>query len=70
MDKIEMNLLEIGWSGMDCIGLVQDSDNWRAFLNAIMKLNCTSLLNDRLYEVYEYQMYCHSIPNAENLTSS
>jgi hypothetical protein len=30
MDKIQMDLLEIGWSGVDWIGLAQDRDKWRA----------------------------------------
>jgi hypothetical protein len=33
-----MVLLEIGWSGVDWISLPQDRDNWRALVNAVMKL--------------------------------
>jgi hypothetical protein len=33
-----MNVGEIGWGGVDCIGLVQDRDKWRALVNAIMNL--------------------------------
>jgi hypothetical protein len=33
-----MNLLEIGWGGVDWIGLVQDMDKWRALVNAVMNL--------------------------------
>jgi hypothetical protein len=38
VDNIEMDLLEIGWAGVDWIGLAQDRDNWRAFVNAVMNL--------------------------------
>jgi hypothetical protein len=31
-----MDLGEIGWSGVDWIGLAQDRDRWRALVNAIM----------------------------------
>jgi hypothetical protein len=31
-----MGLLEIGWSGMDWIGLAQDRDKWRAVVNLEM----------------------------------
>jgi hypothetical protein len=30
--------LEIGWGGVDWIGLAQDRDKWRALVNAIMNL--------------------------------
>jgi hypothetical protein len=33
-----MDLLEIGWGGVDWIGLAQHRDNWRALVNAVMNL--------------------------------
>jgi hypothetical protein len=33
-----MDLGEIGWGGVDRIGLAQDRDKWRALVNSIMKL--------------------------------
>jgi hypothetical protein len=38
VDNIEMELREIGWSGMDWIDLAQDSDQWRALVNTVMNL--------------------------------
>jgi hypothetical protein len=38
VDNIKMNVLEIGWGGVDWIGLDQDRDKWRALVNAVMKL--------------------------------
>jgi hypothetical protein len=38
LDNIKMALLEIGWSGVDWIGLGQDWDKWRALVNAVMSL--------------------------------
>jgi hypothetical protein len=38
VDSIKMDLLEIGWGGVDWIGLAQDRDNWRALVNAVMNL--------------------------------
>jgi hypothetical protein len=38
VDNIEMHLLEIGWGGVDWIGLAQDRDKWRVLVNALMKL--------------------------------
>jgi hypothetical protein len=38
VDSIKMDLLEIGWGGVDWIGLAQDRDKWRALVNAVMKL--------------------------------
>jgi hypothetical protein len=39
VDNIKMDLREIGWDGMDWIDLVQDRDQWRALVNAVMKFS-------------------------------
>jgi hypothetical protein len=33
-----VDLLEICWGGVDCIGLAHDRDKWRALVNAVMNL--------------------------------
>jgi hypothetical protein len=38
MYNIKMELLEIGLSVVDSIGLAQDRYSWRAFVNAVMNL--------------------------------
>jgi hypothetical protein len=38
VDYINMVLTEIGWGGVDWIYVAQDSDKWRAFVNAIMNV--------------------------------
>jgi hypothetical protein len=38
VDNIEMDLLEIGWGGVDQIGLAQDRDKWRALVNSVLNL--------------------------------
>jgi hypothetical protein len=38
VDNIKMDLLEIGWGGVDWIGLAQDRDKWKALVNAVMSL--------------------------------
>jgi hypothetical protein len=38
MDKIKMDLLEIGLKVVDWIGLALDRYRWRAFVNSVMKL--------------------------------
>jgi hypothetical protein len=35
VDNIRMDLLEIGWDGVDWIGLTQDRDKWRALVNML-----------------------------------
>jgi hypothetical protein len=37
-DNIKIYLLEVGWGGVDWIGLAQDRDKWRALVNAVMNL--------------------------------
>jgi hypothetical protein len=36
VNNIKMNLREIGWDGMDWIGMAQDRDQWRALMNTVM----------------------------------
>jgi hypothetical protein len=38
VDNIKMDLAEIGWSGVDWIGLAQDMYKWRALVNLVMNL--------------------------------
>jgi hypothetical protein len=35
MDNIKMNLVEIGWGGVDWMGLAQDRDKWGALVNVV-----------------------------------
>jgi hypothetical protein len=36
VDNIKIDLSEICWGGVDWIGLTQDTDKWRALVNAVM----------------------------------
>jgi hypothetical protein len=38
VDNIKMDILEIGWGGVDWIGLALDRDKWRALVNAVINL--------------------------------
>jgi hypothetical protein len=38
VDNINMDILEIGWGGVDWIALAQDRDKWRALVNAVVKV--------------------------------
>jgi hypothetical protein len=38
VDNIKIDLLEIGWGGVDWIGLAQDRDKWRVLVIAVMNL--------------------------------
>jgi hypothetical protein len=38
VDNIKMDLLDIGWGGVDWIGLAQGRDKWIALVNAVMNL--------------------------------
>jgi hypothetical protein len=41
INNIKMDLLQIGLSVVDWIGLVQDRSRWRALVNAVMNLQIT-----------------------------
>jgi hypothetical protein len=38
VDNIKMDLIVIGWDGMDWIDMAQDRDQWRALVNMVMNL--------------------------------
>jgi hypothetical protein len=38
VDDIKMYFVEIGWGGVIWISVVQERDNWRALVNAVMNL--------------------------------
>jgi hypothetical protein len=38
VDNIKMDVLGIGWGGVDWISLAQDRDKWRALVNVVMNL--------------------------------
>jgi hypothetical protein len=44
IDNIKMDLLEIGLSVVDWIGLAQDRYKWRALVNSVMKLRVYEML--------------------------
>jgi hypothetical protein len=39
-------IVEIGWSGVDWIGLAQDRDQWRDLENAVMNLQFHKILEN------------------------
>jgi hypothetical protein len=38
LDNIRTDLVEVGWGGVDWIGLGQDRDRWRALVNSVLNL--------------------------------
>jgi hypothetical protein len=38
VDKVGMDLGEVGWGDMDWIGLAQDRNRWRALVNSLLNL--------------------------------
>jgi hypothetical protein len=49
---IKMDLLEIGWGGVDWIGLAQNKNKWRAIMNAVM--------NSRVPNCLETNQWLHN----------
>jgi hypothetical protein len=46
VNNIKIDLLEIGWGGVDRIGLAQDRDNWRVLVNAVMNFGFHKMLGN------------------------
>jgi hypothetical protein len=44
VDNIKIDPREIGWEGMDWIGLAEDRDQWRALVNTVMSLRVHKML--------------------------
>jgi hypothetical protein len=38
VDNITMDLGEVGWGGVDWIGLAKDGNRWRAVVNSVLNL--------------------------------
>jgi hypothetical protein len=38
VDTIRMDLGEVGWGDVDCIGLTKDRNRWRALVNSVLNL--------------------------------
>jgi predicted small integral membrane protein len=38
VDNMRVDLLELGWGGVDWIGLAQGRNIWRALVNSVMNL--------------------------------
>jgi hypothetical protein len=41
-----MHLGEIGWGGVDCIGLVEGKKKWRAIVNTVMNIRFHKMLGN------------------------
>jgi hypothetical protein len=38
VDNIRMDLGDVGWGDVDCIGLAKDRNRWRALVNSVLNL--------------------------------
>jgi hypothetical protein len=38
VDNIRMDLGEVGWGDVNCIGLAQERNRWRALVNSVLNL--------------------------------
>jgi hypothetical protein len=72
-----MDLIEIGWGGVDWIDLVQDRDQWWALVNTVMNLrvpknagkflsSCTIGSFSRMAHLHELSYMCASL-NMDNI---
>jgi hypothetical protein len=42
--NVKMDILDIGWGGLDWIGLAQDKGKWRALVNVVMLQKSNSII--------------------------
>jgi hypothetical protein len=38
VDSIKIDLVEVGWGGVDWIDLAQDRNRWRVLVNSVLNL--------------------------------
>jgi hypothetical protein len=38
VENIKMDVIDIGWGGMESIDLAQDRDQWKVLVKTVMKL--------------------------------
>jgi hypothetical protein len=38
VDNIKMDLIEIGWDGVDWMDMAEDRDQWRPLVNTVLNL--------------------------------
>jgi hypothetical protein len=38
VDNFRIDLREVGWGDVDCIGLAKDRNRWRALVNSVLNL--------------------------------
>jgi hypothetical protein len=58
MNNIKMDLGEIGWGGVDCIGLSQDRNKWRDFVNSVMNFVGVAFCSLKCWETIEWLHNC------------
>jgi hypothetical protein len=46
MDNIRIDLGEVVWGDVDCIGLVKDRNRWRALVNSVLNLGVHEMLGN------------------------
>jgi hypothetical protein len=46
VDNIRMDLGEVGWGGVDWIGLARDTNRWRALVNSVLNLGFHEVLGN------------------------
>jgi hypothetical protein len=44
VDNVEIDLVEIGWDGVDWIDMAQDRDQWRALVNTVLNFGFHKIL--------------------------
>jgi hypothetical protein len=67
MDNIKIDLLEIGLSVGNWIGLAQDRYRWRALVNAVMKLRFNKMLG--IYRVAAQLVASRAVLSSTELVS-
>jgi hypothetical protein len=46
VNNIGMDLGEMGWGDVDCIGLAKDRNRWRALVNSVLNLGVHKILGN------------------------
>jgi hypothetical protein len=55
-DNVKINIKKVGWSCVDVVIVTQNSGKWRAVVNTVIKILCSSTCGEFVDQVRNYKI--------------